>query len=123
MKSFTPRKKKKPETELQERIIDFLTLKGWFVKSTHGSMYQSGFPDLYCTHKTYGHRWIEVKMPHRTGDMFTSAQHETFPLLCQHGAGVWVLTAATEREYEKLFKRFNWWVYLDIKHANIRSLQ
>ena len=36
---------------------------------------------------------------------------ETFPELCSHGSGVWVLTAATESEYEKLFKKFNWWQY------------
>jgi hypothetical protein len=105
--------KKKPETLLQEQIIKQLRYKGWFVKSTHGNMYQSGFPDLYCTHRVYGHRWVEVKMPTRTGDVFTPAQHEIFPLLCANGAGVWVLVADTEQEYEKLFKRFNWYLYLE----------
>jgi len=111
MKPFKPKGGTKPETILQKNVIKMLRYKGWFVKSTHGNLYQSGFPDLYCTHRIYGHRWVEVKMPTRTGDVFTPAQHETFPQLCANGAGVWVIVAATESEYEKLFKRFNWFMY------------
>ena len=113
MKPFKPRGgKKKPETLLENDIMKMLMLKGWFVKSTQGNLYQMGFPDLFATHYIYGHRWIEVKMPTRTGDVFTPAQHETFPKLCANGSGVWVLVAATEYEYEKLFKKFNWYLYL-----------
>ena len=111
MENFRPKKKVKPETILQEAIMKSMTWKGWFCKNAHGNMYQAGFPDFFATHVSYGHRWVEVKMPDRSGDPFTKAQHETFPLLCAHGSGVWVLTADTDLEYQKLFKKFNWWQY------------
>jgi hypothetical protein len=114
MKPFIPRKKHGPEKGIQEAIITFLRYRGWFVKATHGNMYQSGFPDLFCTHARYGHRWVEVKDPKRSGDPFTPAQHETFPLLCANGSGVWVLVGATEEEYKKLFTRHNWWQYTGV---------
>ena len=111
MENFKPKGGKKPETYLQEDIMKLMTWKGWFCKNTHGSMFSSGFPDFFATHSTYGHRWVEVKMPNRSGNPFTPAQMEVFPKLCANGSGVWVLIAATESEYEKLFKKFNWWQY------------
>ena len=114
MTKFKHKGGKKPETILQEAIMKSMTWKGWFCKNTHGNLYQSGFPDFFATHITYGHRWVEVKMPDRSGDPFTKAQHETFPLLCAHGSGVWVLIADTDFEYEKLFKKFNWWQYTGV---------
>lgn len=100
------------EKPIQIAVENFLTLRGWYVLRTHGNMYQAGFPDDYATHSKYGPRWIEIKDPARRGDVFTNAQHEVFPKLCANGSGVWVLTGATESEYEKLFKKFNWWQYL-----------
>lgn len=88
-----------------------LEYKGWFVKSTHGNMYQSGFPDLYCTHRSYGQRWVEVKLPGMHRSKFTPAQLETFPKLIQNGSGVWIITAATYEEYDKLFEKCNYWKY------------
>ena len=111
MAKFKHQGGKKSETILQENIMKMMTWKGWFTKNTHGSLYSSGWPDFFASHRTYGHRWIEVKMPDRSGDPFTKMQHETFPELCSHGSGVWVLVAATEEEYAKLFQKFNWWIY------------
>ena len=84
-----------------------LTLRGWYVKSTHGNLYQSGFPDVYATHYTHGVRWIEVKLPDMKGSKFTDAQWEVFPKLLANGTRIWILTAATEFEYAKLFKPCN----------------
>ena len=114
MKPLIPKKKHGPEFKIQEDIIRFLRYRGWFVKPTHGNMYQSGFPDLFTTHYQYGHRWVEVKDPNRSGDPFTHAQREIFPLLCANGSGVWVMIAATEDEYQKLFKKYNWWQYTGV---------
>lgn len=86
--------------------------KEWFVKQTHGNMFQSGFPDLFATHYKYRIRWIEVKLPDMKGSHFTNAQLETFPKMVANGAGIWILTAATEEEYAKLFKPSNFHVYL-----------
>ncbi len=102
-----------PEGKIQDAIIIMLQGKGWFVKSTHGNIYQSGFPDLFACHSRYGQRWIEIKRPDMKGSHFTGAQLDDFPKFCAHGSGIWILTAATEREYEKLFARPNWYQYLD----------
>ena len=107
-------KKGGPEDKVQRAIIKMLRNKGWFVKPTHGNMYQSGFPDLFACHSRYCQRWIEVKDPNRGGDVFTTAQHETFPKLCANGSGVWVLVGDSDYEYNKLFKRQNWFDYLDV---------
>jgi len=114
MKPFIPKKKHGPEFNIRESIMIFMQFRGWFVKITHGNIFSSGFPDLFCTHMRYGHRWVEVKDPNRRGDPFTAAQLEVFPLLCANGSGVWVLVAATEAEYQKLFKKFNWWQYTGV---------
>lgn len=76
---------------------------------THGNLYQRGFPDLYCTHPKHKQRWIEVKNPDNYS--FTPAQLENFPLISK-GAGIWILVAATQDEYKKLFQAPNWWKYL-----------
>lgn len=106
------RSKLTPEGILQEKIKKMLRYKGWFVKPTHGNIYQSGFPDLFASHSDYGHRWIEVKLPDMKGSRFTSAQLKEFPKFCAHGSGVWILTGDSEEEYDKLFKPYNWFSYL-----------
>ena len=98
------------EAAIQSAIVDFLTLRQWFVMVTHGNMYQRGFPDLFATHSKYGYRWVEVKHP--TEYCFTPAQIETFPKLVAFGSGVWIMSAATQFEYEKLWKPCNWYQYL-----------
>ncbi len=103
---------KKPEEIIQDAIIAMMTLKGWYVRSTHGSVYQHGFPDLFTTHSMYGIRWIEVKNPVKYS--FTPSQIIEFPKMVANGAGIWILTAATEGEYDKLFKPCNWWQFTSI---------
>ena len=113
MDPLKPRRKKGPEAIIQKAIIEYMTLKGWYIMVTHGDQYQRGFPDLFTCHSTYGQRWVEVKKPDFKGSKFTAAQLEHFPKLCSNGSGVWILTAASDHEYEKLFRRPNWWVYLE----------
>lgn len=112
MQALKPKGGIGPEAKIQNAIVHMLRGKGWFVKETHGSMYQSGFPDVFACHSRYGQRWIEVKNPEHY--VFTGAQLEDFPKLCANGSAVWVLVAATEQEYEKLFKPCNWFFYLSI---------
>lgn len=85
------------------------------MKVVHGSMLQSGFPDLFATHVNYGPRWIEVKLPDMKGSHFTGAQLREFPKFVKAGSPIWILTAATEMEYRKLFKPSNWLEYLMLK--------
>lgn len=112
MEPFNPRTTKQdgPEAKIQEALIKLLRAKEWVVKSTHGNIVQYGFPDLYCAHRVYNVRWIEVKNP--LAYAFTKAQLVFFHQLSSVGVGVWVLTAATEDEYKKLFKPANWHYYL-----------
>ena len=109
-----PPKKGRPEAKIQDSIVKMLTLLGWYVHETHGSMFQSGFPDMYATHSRYGPRWVEVKLPDMKGSKFTPAQMECFPKFCANGSGIWVLTAATDFEYQKLFKPYNWYHYIHL---------
>jgi hypothetical protein len=104
----------KPEEAIRTQLKAYLEVRGWFVIITHGNAYQSGLPDLYATHKKFGGRWIEVKLPGMVGSKFTNAQLEVFPKLCLNGSPVWVLTGATKDEYDKLFtmKQGNFEVYL-----------
>lgn len=95
-----------PEGKIQEEVEDMLRRYGWFVKRTHGNMFSVGWPDDYATHSMYGPRWIEIKNP--DSYCFTPAQLDVFPKLCANGAGVWILTAATLDEYNKLMKKYNW---------------
>jgi len=108
-KPFKPKAAKGPEAKIQIEIIKYLRNLEWYVLVTHGNAYQVGLPDLFCCHYTYGHRWIDVKNP--SNYKFTPAQMETWPKLCANGSGVWILTAANEREYSKLFCPANWWTY------------
>jgi hypothetical protein len=116
MKPRTFKPKEGPEAKIQREVIAMLRNKGWFVKETHGNMYQSGFPDLYATHSLYGSRWIEIKNPEHYS--FTAAQLDDFPKFSANGSRIWILTAATEFEYRKLFQPENWSYYL----MNFRGL-
>lgn len=103
-----------PEAKIQRAIIELLEEKGWWCKSTHGNAHTDGWPDVWASHARYGNRWIEVKLPEMKGSHFTNAQLRDFPRFNNVGGGVWVLTAATEEEYEKLFSEANWWLYLNV---------
>lgn len=106
----------RPEDKVRDEIIRYLRGREWFVKITVGNLYQSGFPDLYCAHRRYGQRWIEVKLPEMKGSKFTGAQLASFPEFNAAGVGVWVLTGGNEYEYGKLFKEQNWYSYLKGNH-------
>lgn len=101
----------RPEAKIQKAVIEQLKINDWFVKNTHGNIYSSGLPDLYCAHKKYGQRWIEVKNPEAYS--FTSAQRETFLLMAAAGVGIWIATDPKEIP-DLLFKPPNLIFYLGI---------
>lgn len=107
-----------PEAKIQDALCDFLLRRGWHVMQTHGNLYQQGFPDVYALHHIHGARWIEVKNPVKYS--FTPAQRKCFPLISGAGHGIWILVAATEYEYLKLFKPENWAGYMYILQAGKR---
>ena len=121
---MNPRKltpKRGPEREIQDDLVRYLREHGWVVKETHGNLYQNGLPDLYCANRRYGARWVEVKNPEKYH--FEASQLEFFPLLASAGVGVWVLTAATESEYQKLFLPANWWQFLSCAKPHTRGMK
>lgn len=95
-----------PEAKIQADIEKYLRQREWFVLATHGNQFQFGFPDNYATHQKFGPRWIEVKNPEQFS--FTPAQIKIFPQLSANGTSIWILGAATDEEYSKLFKPANW---------------
>lgn len=105
-----------PESQIQKAWISFLTIRGWHVMVTHGNMYQSGFPDLYITHYTYRHRWVEIKNPGQY--VFTPAQLKNFPLMSANGSPIWILGEVSDFEYKKLWRPENWHTYLP-GHYNV----
>lgn len=103
-------KKKELESSIQDRIREFLRLRGWKTFRLHGNAFQKGLPDLYAGHPLHGSRWIEVKRP--TGYAFTPHQLRVFPEMESVGEKIWVLTDASLSEYMKLFQEPNWRKYL-----------
>lgn len=104
----------KPESKIQNEIIDGLRLNQWYVKVLHGNVYQSGMPDLFACKRSSGWRFIECKQPVKY--MFTEAQCETFPKFAAAGVGIWVLTQWSPHEYGKLFTPCNWYHYFTPEH-------
>lgn len=103
--------RKGPEWIIQQAVIKLFRGHDWFVKSTHGNEYQSGFPDLFLAHRSYGTRWVECKNPEKYA--FTPAQMEFFPQFAGAGVGIWIVTAATEDQYRMVVKSPpNWHMFL-----------
>jgi hypothetical protein len=71
-----------------------------------GNAFQRGIPDLYCYHPKWGERWIDVKVKERYS--LTKAQRHKWPIWEKYRVGIWILTAADQEEYDKLFLPPNW---------------
>lgn len=106
------KKNKKPETIIQNAVIAMLRSKGWYVTVMHATATLSGWPDLRASHSAFKGRWIEIKLPEMKGSRFTAAQLDRFPKMAANGDPIWILTAATLIEYEKLHKPANLGRYL-----------
>ena len=98
-----------PEWKIQQAFIEFLEIRKWIVEVTNGNIYQVGFPDLFLAHQKYGTRWVDCKNPKQY--TFTPAQKIKWPLWHDYGVGIWIITAATNDEYDKLFGPPNWQSY------------
>jgi len=109
------RPKHGPEWFIQRDLKKFLKIRGWLVEQTHGNLFQDGFPDLFIAHPRYGVRWIDCKVPGRYE--FTRAQRQKWPIWDSYGIGIWILTAATQEEYDKLFAPPNWKDYWKDKYG------
>lgn len=63
---------RKLEVRIQRELAQFLKDRGWQVERMLADAYQNGIPDLYCHHRKWGSRWVEVKRPDHYS--FTKAQ-------------------------------------------------
>lgn len=96
----------KLELQIQHELVEFLEARGWHVERLLADAFQNGFPDLYCHHKKWGPRWVEVKRPKDYS--FTRAQKRKWPEWERAGIAIWILTAATQEQYDLLFGPPNW---------------
>lgn len=100
------RAKHGPEWHIQQRLIEYLRTRGWLVERVIGNAFQMGLPDLFAHHPKWGSRWIDVKVEGHYS--FTRAQKHKWPLWEHFNLGIWILTDATQEEYDKLFAPPNW---------------
>lgn len=103
-----PLRKREPlEEQIVSKLRPFMHERGWLTEKTVGSLYSSGWPDLYCWHRTWKQRWVEVKRP---GGRLEPTQIKRFKRWERTGLGVWILTGIDD--YQLLFKDPNWWHWL-----------
>lgn len=95
-----------PEERTQAKLIDLLKTQGWHVERMLADIWQNGIPDLYCYRRPEGERWVEVKR--RASYTLTLRQRQKFPKWEKAGIRIWILTAATEAQYNLLFQPPNW---------------
>jgi len=96
-----------PEYYIQKDIVTMLRARGWYVERMIGNAFQYGIPDIFIAHTKWGQRWIDVKRPGKNYS-FTKAQKQKWPVWDQFGIGIWIMTAATQEQYDVLFKPPNW---------------
>lgn len=113
--------RRRDEHRIQDEIIKYLRNLEWYVKVTHGNAFQSGLPDLFACHARWGQRWIEVKNPVLFS--FTQAQKLDFPQFMSHGSPIWVMSAATDDEYRKLFKPGNLMEYIQCAYDGCTNIE
>lgn len=85
--------RKQEEKELEDKVIQVLNISHWLVKKVHGSGQSKHWPDLYCLHRWYGSRWIELKLP---GAPLSKGQIIEFGKWKQHGARIWIVTCLSD---------------------------
>ena len=121
MKPLKLRKREGPEANIQRAFSTFLKTRGWMVERMVGNALQYGIPDLYIAHTAYGRRWVDLKNPGKYE--FTKAQRIKWPQWESHGVGIWIITAATEVEYQKLFTFPNFRDYWKTKYDTEKTVE
>ena len=97
-----------PEWHIQKDVIRFLGARGWNVEHTHGNLYQTGFPDLLRCAQTMGHPLDRLQAAQAVIQLHEGRYKQKWPAWEAYGIGIWILTAATQAEYDKLFAVPTW---------------
>jgi hypothetical protein len=111
------RAKHGPEWFLQRDHVEFMKARGWYGKRMIGNALQTGVPDYFFLHERHGTRWIDYKNP--SSYEFTPAQIIEWPKWEAKRVGIWIITAATQEQYDLLFTRLplgNWRDYWKPKY-------
>jgi hypothetical protein len=90
-----------PEYKVQAKFIEYLQCRNWRVERMIGNALQMGIPDIFIMHEKHGTRWVDLKAPGKYE--FTRAQIHKWPLWEAKKVGIWIIRAATDEEYDKLF--------------------
>ncbi len=91
----------------QDALRRLMVKAGWHIEKMHGGMYQKDFPDLYCMHKMFGTRWVEMKKP--VGKL-SKGQIKKFILWSKHNTNIWILEGP--EDYGMLMKPCNLAAYI-----------
>lgn len=97
------------EAVLKQKLELLMKAKGWKVHKIGGSAFGNrGWPDWYCTHRTLGQRWIEIKTP--TGRLSPNQVRMIYEFH-KHGVDVWIISSIADWEHV-LMQTGNWayWV-------------
>ena len=101
------KKRARPEDKLANELRRFMENRGWCVEKTHGSMYQSGWPDFLCMHSVWGTIWIENKS--LTGKLRPS---QITKFLAWEKVGAKIFVCRGLKDYHKIFEKPNWGDYI-----------
>ena len=96
----------RPEDAIQGRVVLFLEARGWLVERIIGVAAQSGLPDLYCYHKDFGSKWIDIKV--KGNCTMTPRQCQKWPVWEAKGRDIHIMYEATEEDYRNIFGPANW---------------
>lgn len=110
-----------PEWYIQRDLMTFMRQRGWMIERMIGNALQKGIPDLYCRHPKWGERWIDVKNPVKYS--FTREQKLKWPVWEHFRCGIWILTAATQTEYDKLFDHPNWREFWKTTYGEVPDIE
>ncbi len=103
--------KQETDNQLRRKIVKYLTLRGWYVEPLLSNAYHDGIPVLYCFKREYGFRWVEPKRPDDRS--LTRLQWRKFSEWEEVNLPIWILTAATQEQYDLLFGPPNWRAFIE----------
>jgi hypothetical protein len=106
---------------ISDPFRNYLKHMGWHTEKTHGSQFQTGFPDLRIMHPKYEPRWVETKLIHGNTVHLTTAQLQKFPIWILNGEKIWVIAGrdfrgiegkqSLIRAYQRLFEPPNAYLF------------
>lgn len=111
---YLKRPRQNPEAKGSKVFIKYLESKGWYCAKLGGGKYTVGWPDYYCYHPHFHHRWLEMKAK---GGKLRSSQIARFKRLAAAGDKVYVIEVGDDKEklsqYAILFADYdNWRVFI-----------